>query len=370
MAWPVIPKRPSEDPDEESEIQRLAPAKNALAGRDREAPPQLRHADRPAGQKTHLRESWVRCDPSAERRIQEIKMAAQGAFENARQQELAPLEDHGKQFMQIIGGADVADPDHVDDHALTPLHNEVDACAVSKREGMAARCLGRRLRDLGRAAAGRESRGDAATNSASIGAKMVDALAVAGANLEADELGIPDGAWPIISKGIFPPAISNISEGALPKTSEGNFTPNAGEGHLEPSPWTSMVIGFARQDMQEMRSHPPITYTLRSAGGEPRDFVLDNTQYMTSREDACLPAFMRIDVPPAHGPAMVLGEVFLRQYFSVFDRGDGSDADARVGFARAKGADEVEQRLKDLTKHQPAFGQRGASQQSATLASS
>jgi len=118
------------------------------------------------------------------------------------------------------------------------------------------------------------------------------------------------------------------------------------------------------------RSHPPITYTLRSAGGEPRDFVLDNTQYMTSREDACLPAFMRIDVPPAHGPAMVLGEVFLRQYFSVFDRGDGSDADARVGFARAKGADEVEQRLKDLTKHQPAFGQRGASQQSATLASS
>jgi len=110
------------------------------------------------------------------------------------------------------------------------------------------------------------------------------------------------------------------------------------------------------------RSHPPITYTLRSAGGEPRDFVLDNTQYMTSRDGECLPAFMRIDVPPAHGPAMVLGEVFLREYFSVFDRGDGSDADARVGFARAKGAGEVAPRLKDLTKHQPAFGQRQASQ--------
>lgn len=104
-------------------------------------------------------------------------------------------------------------------------------------------------------------------------------------------------------------------------------------------------------------SHPPITYTLRSAGGEPRDFVLDNTQYMTSRDSGCSPAFMRIDVPPAHGPAMVLGEVFLRHYFSVFDRGDGGDADARVGFAKAQHGGEVAPRLQRLTKHQPAFGQ-------------
>jgi len=123
-------------------------------------------------------------------------------------------------------------------------------------------------------------------------------------------------------------------------------------------------------DQVSESSHPPITYTLRAAGGEPRDFTLDNTQYMTSREGSCLTAFMRIDVPPAHGPAMVLGEVFLRHYFSVFDRGNGSDADARVGFARARGDEEVAPRLKDLTRHQPAFGQRQARQRPRAHAAS
>eukprot|EP00439_Symbiodinium_sp_Y106_P036090 s2179_g4.t1 len=92
------------------------------------------------------------------------------------------------------------------------------------------------------------------------------------------------------------------------------------------------------------QSHPDITYTLKNTAGQLRDFVISNKQYMLSSQEGddseCTPAFMLIEVPRAHGPGMVLGEVFLRIYFSAFDRGSGSVDEARIGFAKANsGAD-------------------------------
>jgi len=101
-------------------------------------------------------------------------------------------------------------------------------------------------------------------------------------------------------------------------------------------------------------SHPPITYTLKSASGENRDFRLTNKQYMVSSNPngagaSCSLAFMPIEVPKAHGPGMVLGEVFLRIYFSVFDRGDTGDAEeARIGLALADHGPKAQRRLKEL----------------------
>jgi len=110
------------------------------------------------------------------------------------------------------------------------------------------------------------------------------------------------------------------------------------------------------------RSHPPILYRLTSSEGKFVDFTLTHEQYMVADGDdeiaSCSPAFMRIDVPEEHGPAMILGEVFLRYYHSTFDRGDGSSASARVGFAKSQHGDEVLSRLKDLTQDQPAFSRK------------
>jgi len=106
-------------------------------------------------------------------------------------------------------------------------------------------------------------------------------------------------------------------------------------------------------------SHPPITYRLRNAGGKPRDFVLHNHQYMTSgssdNDADCTAAFMRIDIPPKHGPALVLGETFLRHYYAVFDRGDGDPNNARVGFAKSRHDDHPLDQLARLTRGQQYF---------------
>jgi len=45
---------------------------------------------------------------------------------------------------------------------------------------------------------------------------------------------------------------------------------------------------------------------------------------------------MKLDIKKQYGPAMILGEVFMRHFFTVFSRGEGHLDQAKVGFARAK----------------------------------
>lgn len=81
---------------------------------------------------------------------------------------------------------------------------------------------------------------------------------------------------------------------------------------------------------------PDISYELKSSKGTketysltPKDYILDIT--MDDGERECLTGMMTLDVPEPRGPLWVLGDVFMRKYYSNFDLNK-----QQVSFALAK----------------------------------
>merc|ERR1719161_1158146 len=107
------------------------------------------------------------------------------------------------------------------------------------------------------------------------------------------------------------------------------------------------------------KTHPPLRYQLKDATGDIQEFKIPAEEYMVSDEtgDHCEPAFMKIDIPKKYGPGLILGEVFMRNYFTVFQRGEGSASDAKIGFARSKKGHETDEALRKLTHGQESFKQ-------------
>merc|ERR1712039_986994 len=69
-------------------------------------------------------------------------------------------------------------------------------------------------------------------------------------------------------------------------------------------------------DCAKKSSLPTLSVTL---GG--KDFTLTADDYVLQVSSQCLFAFTGIDVPPPRGPLWIMGDVFMRKYYCVFDYG-------------------------------------------------
>ncbi|KKK23865.1 hypothetical protein AOCH_005413 [Aspergillus ochraceoroseus] len=87
--------------------------------------------------------------------------------------------------------------------------------------------------------------------------------------------------------------------------------------------------GFSGQysiDCAKRDSLPDITFTL--AG---HNFTISAFDYTLEVQGSCISAFMGMDFPEPVGPLAILGDAFLRKWYSVYDLGNSA-----IGLAKAK----------------------------------
>jgi saccharopepsin len=77
---------------------------------------------------------------------------------------------------------------------------------------------------------------------------------------------------------------------------------------------------------EEIKSLPDIIFNLAGS-----NYSLPASDYILELQGTCVSTFQGMDIPEPAGPLIILGDAFLRRYYSVYDLGKNA-----VGLARAK----------------------------------
>ncbi|KAK0553414.1 aspartic proteinase precursor [Tilletia horrida] len=78
-------------------------------------------------------------------------------------------------------------------------------------------------------------------------------------------------------------------------------------------------------DCSKISSLPDLTFTF-----DGKKYPISAEDYILNLQGSCISAFQGLDVPAPLGPIYIVGDVFLRKYYTVYDLGKNA-----VGFAKA-----------------------------------
>jgi len=79
-------------------------------------------------------------------------------------------------------------------------------------------------------------------------------------------------------------------------------------------------------DCSKVSSLPDLTFTI-----DGKKYPLTGEDYILNVQGSCISSFQGLDIPAPLGPIYVIGDVFLRKYYTVYDLGKNA-----VGFAKSK----------------------------------
>lgn len=79
-------------------------------------------------------------------------------------------------------------------------------------------------------------------------------------------------------------------------------------------------------ECEKRASLPDLTFTLSG-----HNFTIGPNDYILEVQGSCISSLMGLDFPEPVGPLAILGDSFLRRWYSVYDLGNNA-----VGLAKAK----------------------------------